>query len=146
MIFFIDSLYIFHILLKVFLLHFSSMSEAAKTPEIESILAYAIKIKASDIHLSEGDYIGFRVHGEIGKMSQGGEQSKVSKEMMHNLTLELLMGDQKKFDDFLVKHDMDFAYVSADGTPFRVNGFFKLGRIGFVLRRIEREAKKMEDL
>jgi len=116
------------------------------TPEIEGILAYAIKVKASDIHLSEGDYIGFRVHGEIGKMSQGGEQAKVSKEMMYKLTIELLHGDEKKFKEFLEKHDMDFAYVSADGTPFRVNGFFKLGRIGFVLRRIERDAKKMEDL
>ena len=118
----------------------------ATTPEIEGILAYAIKVKASDIHLSEGDYIGFRVHGEIGKMSQGGEQAKVSKEMIHKLTLELLHGDEKKFKEFLERHDMDFAYVSSDGTPFRVNGFFKLGRIGFVLRRIERDAKKMEDL
>ena len=115
-------------------------------PEIEGILAYAIKVKASDVHLSEGDYISFRVHGEIGKMSKGWEQWKVSKEMMHKLTLELLLGDDKKFQEFLVRHDMDFAYVSADGTPFRVNGFFKLGRIGFVLRRIERESKKMEDL
>lgn len=40
-------------------------------PEIEGILAYAIKVKASDVHLSEGDYISFRVHGEIGKMSKG---------------------------------------------------------------------------
>lgn len=96
------------------------------TPEIEGILAYAIKVKASDIHLAEGEHIGFRVHGEIGKMSQGGEQSKVSKEMMHKLTLELLLGDERKFKEFLEKHDMDFAYVSADGTPFRVNGFFKL--------------------
>ncbi|PJC56584.1 type IV pili twitching motility protein PilT [Candidatus Gracilibacteria bacterium CG_4_9_14_0_2_um_filter_38_7] len=79
-------------------------------------------------------------------MSQGGEQAKVSKEMIHKLTLELLHGDKHKFNEFLERHDMDFAYVSADGTPFRVNGFFKLGRIGFVLRRIERDAKKMEDL
>lgn len=46
------------------------MSNTTQTPEIEGILAYAIKVGASDIHLSEGDYIGFRVHGEIGKMAQ----------------------------------------------------------------------------
>jgi len=66
--------------------------------------------------------------------------------MIHKLTMELLRGDEKKFKEFFEKHDMDFAYVSNDGTPFRVNGFFKLGRIGFVLRRIEREARQMEDL
>lgn len=114
--------------------------------EIEGILAYAIKVKASDIHIAEGDYLGFRVHGEIGKMTQGWEKAKVSKEMIHKLTMELLRGDEKKFKEFFEKHDMDFAYVSNDGTPFRVNGFFKLGRIGFVLRRIEREARKMEEL
>lgn len=79
-------------------------------------------------------------------MTQGGETAKVTKEMMHALVLELLHGDDEKYKEFLHKHDMDFAYVSADGTPFRVNGFFKLGRIGFVLRRIERDSKKMEDL
>lgn len=41
------------------------MTTETQQPEIEGILAYAIKIKASDIHLAEGDYIGFRVHGEI---------------------------------------------------------------------------------
>ncbi len=122
------------------------MTTETQQPEIEGILAYAIKIKASDIHLAEGDYIGFRVHGEIWKMTQGGETAKVTKEMMHALVLELLHGDDEKYKEFLHKHDMDFAYVSADGTPFRVNGFFKLGRIGFVLRRIERDSKKMEDL
>lgn len=122
------------------------MTQEGQIPEIESILAHAIKLKASDVHISEGDYIGFRVHGEIGKVTQGGERAKVSKDMIHKLTLELLRGDEPKFKEFLAKHDMDFAYVSADGTPFRVNGFFKLGRIGFVLRRIERESQKMENL
>ncbi len=122
------------------------MTHTTQIPGIEEIMAYAIKTKASDIHLGEGDYIGFRVHGEIGKMSHGGEEAKVSKEDIHRLTLELLHGDEKKFQDFLERHDMDFAYVSSDGTPFRVNGFFKLGRIAFVMRRIERDSKRMEDL
>ena len=52
----------------------------------------------------------------------------------------------KKREAFYTVHDVDFAYIAKDGTPFRVNGFFKLGRLGFVLRRIERDAKKMEDL
>lgn len=47
------------------------MTTEEQVPEIESILAHAIKLKASDIHLAEGDYIGFRVHGEIGKAKQG---------------------------------------------------------------------------
>ena len=110
---------------------------------LEGILAYAIKIAASDVHLAEGEAIAFRVHGELSKVTEGGI---VTPEIAHALTLELFKGDQEKQQAFYARHDTDFAYVSADGTPFRVNGFFKLGKIGFVLRRIEREAKKMEDL
>ena len=127
-----------------------SETETSQTPQtpimtsmIEQILAHAINTKASDVHISEGDFIGFRVHGELSKFEQGG---KITKELAHRLALELFMGDKEKLDEFLHRHDADFAYISADGTPFRVNGFFKLARIGFVLRRIERDAKKMEDL
>lgn len=114
--------------------------------DIEGVLAYAIKLKASDVHIAEGDFIGFRVHGEIGKFTQGGEGARVNKERAHKLALELFLGDEHKLKAFYDKHDADFAYVAKDGTPFRVNGFFKLGRVAFVMRRIERDAKKMEDL
>ncbi len=59
---------------------------------------------------------------------------------------ELFQKEKEKQSVFLEKKDIDFAYISSDGTPFRVNGFFKLGRISFVLRRIERDSKSMESL
>ncbi len=110
---------------------------------LEGILAYAIKITASDIHIAEGEFIAFRVHGELAKLQEAG---KITPEIADALALELFKGDKDNQTAFYAKHDVDFAYVSRDGTPFRVNGFFKLGKVGFVLRRIEREAKKMEDL
>jgi Tfp pilus assembly ATPase PilU len=42
--------------------------------------------------------------------------------------------------------DMDFAFVNDDGTPFRINAFFKLGKIGVVMRRIAAEPIPMEKL
>ena len=116
---------------------------------IEMILDYAIKQDASDIHLSEGDFLTFRIHGEIlrekGKGS-GDESLKFSHETITRLTNELFHGDAAKIHAFHEKRDVDFAYVAADGTPFRVNGFFKVGRVGFVMRRIERNAKSMDTL
>lgn len=109
---------------------------------IEQILAKAIEMKASDVHMAEGEQIGFRVHGEIGKAQEWGE---VKKEYMDRIAQELF-GDDDKLAEFRKKHDADFAYVSEDGTPFRVNGFFKLSHMSFVMRRIERDAKRMEDL
>ncbi|MFZ3231973.1 MAG: PilT/PilU family type 4a pilus ATPase [Patescibacteria group bacterium] len=116
---------------------------SAQNSMIEQILAHAINIKASDVHLSEGDFVGFRVHGELSKFEQGG---KLTKEACNRLCSELFLGDKEKVGEFVHRHDADFAYISADGTPFRVNGFYKLAKMGFVLRRIERDAKKMEDL
>ena len=113
------------------------------TAMIERLLSHAISINASDVHLSEGDFVGFRVHGELSKLEQGG---KIDRATMERLVTELFHGDKPKMDDFYRRHDADFAFISADGTPFRVNGFFKLSRIGFVMRRIERNAKRMEDL
>ncbi|MCK9272022.1 PilT/PilU family type 4a pilus ATPase [Candidatus Gracilibacteria bacterium] len=110
---------------------------------LESLLAFGIKKNCSDIHISEGDNVAFRVHGELGKLTEAGI---FTREIVEKLVLELFRGDQKKVAAFYDKKDADFAYVSKDGTPFRVNGYFKLGKIGFVLRKIERNAKNMDDL
>lgn len=116
---------------------------AENTLTLESLLAHSIKIAASDIHIAEGEHLAFRVHGELGKLTQ---TPVLDRGAVESLVRELFQGNTEKVNAFYAKRDADFAYVSADGTPFRVNGFFKLGKIGFVLRRIERESKKMEDL
>ena len=116
---------------------------------IEAILDYAVKQGASDVHISEGDFMAFRVHGEIGKIKgkdSADDSMKLSHDTMLRLTRQLLHDDEKKIKDFFDRRDLDFAYVAQDGTPFRVNGFFKLGRLGYVMRRIERNAKNMDDL
>lgn len=110
---------------------------------IEAFLQYAIRNNASDIHISEGDYIAFRVHGHLWKAKQAWI---LTKEISERLVEQLFKWDTEKIKTFYTVKDADFAYVADDGTPFRVNWYFKLWRIGFVLRKIERDAKKMEDL
>lgn len=110
---------------------------------IEGILSFAIRKGASDVHICEGDHVAFRVHGHLGKLTQAGV---LTKEVLHRLALEMFQEDAHRLEEFFTKKDVDFAFLSKDGTSFRVNGFFKLGRMGFVMRRIERNAKKMEDL
>lgn len=87
--------------------------------------------------------MGFRIHGELGKLTQA---PKLETPAIKSLVHELFHGDPEKIEHFATNRDADFAYVSADGTPFRINGFYKLGKVGFVMRRIERDAKNMEDL
>lgn len=118
------------------------MSESSSLT-LESLLAHAIKIGASDIHIAELEHLAFRVHGELGKLIAS---PVITPAQCAGLMNELYHGDMLKVASFKERRDADFAYVSADGTPFRVNGFYKLGKLGFVLRRIEREARRMEDL
>ena len=110
---------------------------------LESLLAHAIKIGASDIHIAELEHLAFRVHGELGKLTGSPELTAAQCASLMN---ELYHGDMVKISAFKERRDADFAYLSADGTPFRVNGFYKLGKLGFVMRRIEREARRMGDL
>lgn len=110
---------------------------------IEELLVHAINTGASDIHISEWDYVAFRVHGKLWKLEKAW---KFDKSILEKLTKQLFKDNKDKIDLFFQKHDADFAYVSGDWTPFRVNWYFKLWRIWFVLRRIEREAKNMNDL
>lgn len=110
---------------------------------IEWLLKYAINKWASDIHISEGDYVAFRVHWHLGKALEWG---KLTREMSEMLASQLFRSDEDKIKLFYKTKDADFAYVSQDWTPFRVNGYHKLWKLWFVLRRIERDAKKMEDL
>lgn len=120
------------------------MSEQQKEQvNLESILAYTIKTWSSDIHVAEWDYFGFRLHWHLSKMTTW---PKLSREMTLDLVNQLFKWDQKLIDNFFERRDADFAYVSKDWTPFRVNWFHKLWKIGFVMRRIEREAKNMDDL
>ena len=122
------------------------MTTTDQQVDLSSILLYAVKLGASDVHLGEGDYIGFRVHGEISKFTQGGESAKLVPETFRDITLALFQGDEARIKTFHDRGDVDFAYIASDGTSFRVNGFRKLGRIAYVMRRIEREPKSMDSL
>ena len=109
---------------------------------IEDILDFAIKKRASDVHIGEGNFLLLRIEGEIVRFEQAG---KMTKETMLQLTQQLLM-TEKRVAAFMESHDVDFAFTAKDGTSFRVNGFFRLGKIGFVMRRIERNAKELDAL
>ncbi len=106
------------------------------------ILDHCIKIWASDIHMSEGENIWFRVHGELGKVVWASLDSVKIRQILS----DLFRDNNDLIEDFLTKKDADFAYIHTDGTPFRVNAFFKLWKIAFVMRRIASEPKTIQEL
>ncbi len=116
----------------------------ANSFDIEQILALIEKnANISDLHLSGGESISYRLNGEIIREESAG---KLSNESMEIVLRQLFQGNPQRFDKFLGDKEADFAYISKNGIPYRVNAFFKTGRIGVVMRKINAMAKKLEEL
>lgn len=92
--------------------------------------------------MSEWENIWFRIHGELGKVAGAALDSMKARQIL----LELFQDNKEAVKEFLEKRDADFAYIHTDGTPFRVNAFYKLWRIAFVLRKIASEPKTIAEL
>lgn len=99
--------------------------------------------KISDIHISAWDYLAFRMTGDIVKQTQYG---KISSEFMELFLKHLMQSDTDRIAKFWSQKDMDFAYMSKNGTTYRVNAFMKLGKIAVVMRKINATAKTLESL
>jgi twitching motility protein PilT len=112
--------------------------------DIEQILALIEKnVNISDLHLSGGESISYRINGEVVREEWAW---KLSNETMEIILRQLFMENPQRFDKFLGDKEADFAYISKNGIPYRVNAFFKTSRVGVVLRKISGTPRKLEDL
>lgn len=110
---------------------------------ISPILDYAIKSEASDIHLTEGDSVWFRINWTLSKVEKAG---KLDSDKIKQMVLELFSWNKEDYGEYMKNKDADFAYIHTDWTPFRVNAFFKLWKIWVVMRRIAWDPKTIEEL
>ncbi len=116
----------------------------ASSFDIEQILALIEKnANISDLHLSWGESISYRINGEIVREESAG---KLSNESVEIVLRQLFQGNPQRFDKFLWDKEADFAFVSKSNVPYRVNAYFKTGRIGIVMRKINAIAKNIEEL
>ena len=114
------------------------------TIDIDSILSVIAGNDAiSDLHLSWEEPIAYRMNGEVYRQEQAGI---LSNEGMEIILKQLLHGNPEAYNKFLGEKDMDFAYMSKDWIPYRVNAFMKTGRIGIVMRKINAKAKDLDSL
>ena len=111
--------------------------------KLEDLLGLMIAKDASDLHLSVGARIGFRING---KMKFVSNISPLSQEKIENMLHNLMYNNTARVEAFYKKKDVDFGYFHDDGTPFRINAFFKRGQIAIVLRKINRTPVPIADL
>lgn len=111
--------------------------------QLKQIITYSEKLWASDIHIWEDSFVSLRVNWEIVKLEKAW---KTQKPLVKEILLDLMNRDESVFSKFIENKDLDFAYSWDDKAYFRVNSFFKMGKVAIVMRRIESKVKTIEEL
>lgn len=127
---------------KLYLEKFPSDSNPAGGICLDELLELAIDKEASDIHFAAENKIGLRINGHIHFIHN---LPALSREQARALIFSLVPNPLHRRRIFEEK-ELDCAYEHKNGVNFRVNIFFKRGKIGAVLRKIASHAMTMEQL
>lgn len=124
----------------------SDMEMKTQTGEVtlDALLDFVIDNGASDLHFAGAEKVGVRIDGKIHFLDN--VDPLTSEQVEKFICQGLMANDEKLIQKYKDSHDVDFAHTHKDGTPFRVNVFYKRGEMAAVLRRINRSAFTFEDL
>ena len=108
--------------------------------DIAQLLAFTVKNKASDLHLSAGMPPLIRVDGDIKRINM----PALSHKDVHSMVYDIMNDKQRKaFEEFL---ETDFSFEIPRLARFRVNAFNQHRGAGAVFRLIPCEVLTLEDL
>src|SRR5574343_412661 len=108
--------------------------------EISDLLAFTVKNKASDLHLSAGLPPMIRVHGDIRRINL----PPLAHHDVHDMVYDIMNDYQRKiFEDTF---EADFSFELPGVARFRVNVFVQNRGIGAVFRVIPSRVLSLEDL
>lgn len=106
--------------------------------EMDQMIQMARQMETSDIHISEGRPLVFRIHGALEEAPvQPGAATK-------ELILSLLTEDHKKVLSSGL--DLDFAVQTTDGNRQRVNVFRYQGNLAATIRLLNNHIPSLEEL
>jgi twitching motility protein PilT len=108
--------------------------------DITELLAFSVKNKASDLHLSAGLPPIIRVDGEMRKLNIPALEHKE----VHALIFEIMNDKQRK--EYEENLEADFSFEVKDLSRFRVNAFMQNRGAAAVLRTIPSKILSLDDL
>ena len=108
--------------------------------DISELLAFAVKNKASDLHLSSGVPPMIRVHGDIRRINLPVLEHKD----VHAMVYDIMNDGQRKF--YEENLECDFSFSIPNLARFRVNAFVQQRGAGAVFRTIPSKVLSLEDL
>lgn len=107
---------------------------------ISTLLALAVELKASDLHLSANCSPMVRIDGQLRKL----EFDEISTAKIKSLLFSIMTAEQQ--EEFLVHQDIDFGYTDPGLGRFRVNCFLQLRGYSAVFRVISDTVPDFEQL
>lgn len=108
--------------------------------DISELLAFVVKNKASDLHLSAGLPPMIRVHGDVRRINLPALEHKD----VHAMVYEIMNDGQRKF--YEENLECDFSFSIPNLARFRVNAFVQQRGAGAVFRTIPSKVLSLEDL
>jgi twitching motility protein PilT len=108
--------------------------------DITELLAFSVKNKASDLHLSAGLPPMIRVHGDIRRINLPAMEHKE----VHALVYDIMNDVQRKI--YEENKEIDFSFEVPGLARFRVNAFVHNRGAGSVMRTIPSKILSLEDL
>jgi len=108
--------------------------------DISELLAFVVKNKASDLHLSAGLPPMIRVHGDVRRINLPALEHKD----VHAMVYDIMNDGQRKF--YEENLECDFSFSIPNLARFRVNAFVQHRGAGAVFRTIPSKVLSLEDL
>ena len=108
--------------------------------DITELLAFAVKNKASDLHLSAGLPPMIRVHGDIRRINL----PPMEHEDVHSMVYDIMSDAQRKmYEEHL---ECDFSFAVPNLARFRVNAFVQQRGAAAAFRTIPAKVQSLEEL
>jgi twitching motility protein PilT len=108
--------------------------------DITELLAFGVKNKASDLHLSAGLPPMIRVHGDMRRINLPAMEHKEVHAMVYDIMND---GQRKHYEE---NKEVDFSFEVPNLARFRVNAFIQNRGAGAVMRTIPSKILSLEDL
>ena len=108
--------------------------------DLTELLAFVVKNKASDLHLSSGLPPMIRVHGDVKRINVPALEHKD----VHGMIYDIMNDGQRKF--YEENLECDFSFAVPNLARFRVNAFVQQRGAAAVLRTIPTKVMSLEEL
>ncbi len=110
--------------------------------DVKQALRELVAKEGSDLHLKVGASPLYRVHGELGP-DPGAEP--LSADDTEGALRELLT-DERRLEEFVDEHEVDFSYEIPEIARYRINAFQQRGVVSLACRAVPHKISTIEEL